>query len=89
MPVITPLKPVTLKEPQLLVENQFPPGKYRFQLVVIDDANNMSDPAQLVVTVRERPVRPTGPVIRPELVDRIDRSGPLRTEIIRPIRRPQ
>jgi hypothetical protein len=88
MPVLVPLKPVTIREPQLLVENKLPPGRYRFQLVVIDDGRNESDPAQLVVTVRERPIRPIGPVIRPEVVDRIDRVGPVRPDITRIIRRP-
>jgi hypothetical protein len=88
MPVLTPRKPVTLKEPLLLVENQLPPGRYRFELVVTDDGNNESDPTQLVVIVRDRPTRPTGPVIRPGILDRIDRGGPIPPEIIRPIRRP-
>lgn len=85
---------MTVKDPHLLVENQFTPGRYRFQLVVTDDAGLESDPAELVVTVREiiRPPRPTGPIVRPDILDRIDRLGgrldPLRPEVIRPIRRP-
>ena len=88
MPVLVPRKPVTIREPQLLVENKLPPGRYRFELVVIDDAKNESDPAQLVVTVQERPTRPTGPVIRPEVLENIDRVRPLRPDISRIIRRP-
>lgn len=91
MPVLEPRKPVTVKEPQFLVENKLPPGKYRFQLVVIDNGNNESDPAQLVVTVQERPIRPTGPAIRPEIldhIDRIDRVDRVRPDITRIIRRP-
>ena len=88
MPTLTPGKPITVKDPHLLVENQFTPGRYRFQLVVIDEGGLESDPAELVVTVREI-VRPTGPIIRPDILDRIDRLDPIRrTEIIRPIRRP-
>lgn len=88
MPTLTPRKPLTVREPQLLVENQFPPGRYRFQLVVIDDGNLESDPAELVVIVHERQVRPTrpgGPVIRPDILDPVDT---IRTDLIRPIRRP-
>lgn len=90
MPTLIPRKSVTLKDPVLLVENQFPPGRYRFQLVVIDDGNNESDPAVLTVIVRE-PVRPTrpGPVIGPGLLDRVvEPVRPLRPDIITPIRRP-
>ena len=43
--------------PTLLVENPFEPGRYRFQLECVDDAGNVSDPVQLVVTVMPRVVR--------------------------------
>ena len=89
MTILTPRKPVTQQEPQLLVESQFTPGRYRFQLVVTDDGGLQSDPAEIVVTVHEivRPVppRPTRPPIRPEVIERVDR---IRPELIRPIRRP-
>jgi hypothetical protein len=94
MPTLTPGKPITVKDPHLLVENQFTPGRYRFQLVVTDDGGLESEPAELVVTVREigRPGRPAGPIGRPDILDRIDRLGgriePLRPDVIRPIRRP-
>lgn len=50
--------PVTQPSPQLLVENRFAPGTYRFQLVVIDDAGTRSAPALLTLTVTQPMVRP-------------------------------
>jgi hypothetical protein len=87
MATLTPGKPLTQAAPELLVENELPAGRYRFQLVVTDDADNESDPAELVVTVRG-PIRPRDPVIRPEILDRIEptvlRPGVLRPGVIRP-----
>ena len=88
-------------EPQLLVENKLKPGRYRFQLVVTDTAGLESDPAEMVVTVREpapeptpTPTPPSGPtrvVLRPDvLTERIERVvRPLDPRIVRPLRRPQ
>lgn len=56
-----PNVPVVQKDPLVTVDidpaNPLPPGKYRFQLVVIDDSNNESAPAVLDVIVAdtERP----------------------------------
>ena len=88
MPTLTPGKPFTVAEPQLLVENRLAAGRHRFQLVVIDEAGLESEPAELLVTVREanrEPVRPTRPDINPEILDRL---RPFRPDIVRTIRRP-
>lgn len=97
MATLTPGRPFTVAEPHLLVENQFAPGRYRFQLVVIDDGGLESDPAELIVSVHDlvRPTRPTRPDIReidPDLLRRIRRQPDITPDIgrvvIRPIRRP-
>jgi hypothetical protein len=56
MPVLAQSKTVRSDVPTLLVENPFAPGRYRFELTVVDDAGNESVPAQIVVEVRARPV---------------------------------
>ena len=96
MPTLIPGQPITIPDPHLLVENQFAPGRYRFQLVVTDEAGLESDPAELFVLVRDivRPVPPTRPDIReidPDLLRRIRRQPDITPDIgrvIRPIRRP-
>lgn len=94
MAMLTPGQPVTVAEPHLLVENPFKPGRYKFQLVVIDEAGLESDPAGLVVTVLEpvRPTRPTRPdigEIDPDILGRLRPRRPgIRPDLIRPIRRP-
>lgn len=56
-----PKVPVVQKDPLVSVDVKdgasMPPGKYRFQLIVVDDADNESEPAFLDVIVRdtERP----------------------------------
>jgi len=61
---LVPDKPHRSKEPQVLVENPLKPGRYRFSLVVVDDADNESVPFELVVAVVEQ----ERPVIRPEII---------------------
>ena len=76
-------KPHRSREPQVVVENPLQPGRYRFSLVVVDDADNESAPFELAVTVVEqlRPVRPD--ILREETVLR--RPVPLdRIRLIRP-----
>ena len=91
MATLTPGKPVTVSKPQLLVENELAAGRYRFQLVVIDDGGLESDPAELVVTVRGL-VRPRDPIERPDIRDRIERvervGRVINPDIIGRIRRP-
>lgn len=57
-----PNVPVVQKDPVVTVDidkdNPLPPGKYRFQLVVVDDSNNESDPAIIEVIVQDTQ-RPT------------------------------
>lgn len=89
MPTLQPGTPVTLDQPRLLVENKLTPGRYRFQLVVLDDSGLESDPAELIVSVHDVavPPREPGPVFRPDMVDRV-RLRPGIADRIR-IRRPQ
>lgn len=56
-------KPHRSKEPQVVVENPLKPGRYRFSLVVVDEADNASAPFELTVSVVEQ-VRP---VLRPDI----------------------
>ena len=51
MPQLKPNKTIQQPGPKLTVTNVFKPGKYRFRLQVKDDAGNLSDPAELTVTV--------------------------------------
>jgi hypothetical protein len=74
-----PNVPVIQQDPLVSVDvksdRPLPAGKYRFQLVVVDDGNNESDPAILEVLIRdtERPtavldmVDPNGAIIAPEV----------------------
>lgn len=61
MPEFKPNVPVVQKDPLVSVDIKadapLPAGKYRFQLIVVDDGNNESDPATLDVIIRdtERP----------------------------------
>lgn len=57
-------QPLGSKTPRIVVENPFKPGSYRFSLVVVDDARNESEAAEITVTVVER-VRP---VLRPDIL---------------------
>lgn len=97
MAVLAPGRPVTVEVPDLLVENRLAPGRYRFELVVADTAGLESAPALLVVTVFEPAPVPTptptpGPVIRPEILDRVDRVDRVTVTnptVLTPLRRPQ
>ncbi|MFW2349979.1 hypothetical protein [Qipengyuania sp.] len=69
MPNLAPNKPVTSPRPVLAVGSDFEPGSYVFRLQVTDDAGNVSDPAQIRVTVekpevRVRPGQLSTPVVR-------------------------
>ncbi len=82
MPVLKVNVPHVSREPAIRVENRLEPGRYRFRLVVVDDAENASQPADLVVEVAPRVIDPIDP--RP-LDPRIIRNPDLR---VRPIERP-
>jgi hypothetical protein len=62
MPEFKPNVPVVQKDPLVSVDvaraNPMPAGRYRFSLVVVDDADNESDPAFIDVIVRDTQ-RPT------------------------------
>lgn len=51
MAEFTPGKTVQSREPMVRVDTLLEPGRYRFQLVVIDDQRNASEPAELTVSV--------------------------------------
>ncbi len=51
MPVLVPGKMVRSAKPQILVENTLGPGRYRLRLVVVDDENRVSEPADLVIMI--------------------------------------
>jgi len=72
MPEFKPNVPVVQKDPLVSVDikqaNPLPAGKYRFQLVVVDDGNNESDPAFLDVIIRDTE-RPTA------VLDMVDANG--------------
>jgi len=79
MPEFNPNVPVVQKDPLVSVDIKhdapMPAGKYRFQLVVVDDGDNASDPTFLDVIIKdtERPtavldlVDPNGAIIAPEV----------------------
>ena len=48
-------KPVETDAPTVVVDAGLPPGRHRFQLVVVDDAGNRSAPAAVDVVVGPRP----------------------------------
>lgn len=63
MAILTPGKTLRSRSPELLVENALAPGRWRFELVVVDDERNESEPVELIVEVEaSAPVRPRGPV---------------------------
>jgi hypothetical protein len=54
MPVFKPDQPIETEEPFVRVETtNLVPGRYRFQLVVIDKLGNLSAPDEVTVTIRE------------------------------------
>jgi hypothetical protein len=67
-----PNVPVIQKDPLVSVDvksdSPLPAGKYRFQLVVVDDGQNESDPAFLDVLIRDTE-RPTA------VLDIVDANG--------------
>ena len=92
MPVLQANRALRSTEPLLKVENDLPPGRWHFRLVVVDNDGVESRPADLFVTIRARPAptppdggggpRPTetGPVgpLRP-------RDVLIRDEVVRPV----
>jgi hypothetical protein len=62
-------------EPTIAVDPGLPPGRHRFQLVVIDDAGRRSRPVEAIVEV-QREIVPPPPVIRTD-----PRAGPVRSPL--------
>ncbi|SAK96278.1 hypothetical protein AWB81_05371 [Caballeronia arationis] len=67
MAVFKPNQPVPLDAPQVLVDvsaaNPLPAGANRFQLVVVDDAGNVSEPVVFQVIVHAMGDAPVAPVV--------------------------
>jgi hypothetical protein len=81
-----PGKTVRSTEPTVRVDTLLDPGSYRFQLVVLDNARNVSAPAQLIVSVRTppiTPIRPTTPITPTTLVTPVTPVRP--TTVVTPI----
>jgi hypothetical protein len=79
MPEFKPNVPIVQKDPLVTVDikrdSPMPAGKYRFSLVVMDDANNESDPAFLDVIVRDTE-RPTA------VLDMVNADGALTDPVV-------
>lgn len=79
MPEFKPNVPIVQKDPLVSVDikqdSPLPAGKYRFQLVVVDDGNNESDPAFLEVIVKDTE-RPTA------VLDMVDPNGALMNPMV-------
>jgi hypothetical protein len=89
MVTLTPNKPHRSATAEIVVENQLTPGRYLMRLVVVDDSRNESEPAELVVTVRERGVAPPpSRPFRPFNPDVVLRPDPVIRPIIPTPRRP-
>lgn len=71
-------QPLRSKVPQITVENPLKPGSYRFSLVVVDEAHNESQPAQLTVTVVRRVDPPPPP---PPPPNRFNVAGTIRQPV--------
>jgi hypothetical protein len=72
-------------EPTIAVDAGLPPGRHRFQLVVIDDAGRRSRPVEAIVEI-QREIVPPPPVIRTE--PRSDPVPPRRKRSRKPGRPP-
>ena len=79
MVMLTPGKTVRSREPLLAVDNVLKLGAWRFQLTVVDNDRNESDPAELVVKiVREVAPPPPPPPPSPRPFNPIDVLVPRR-----------
>ena len=85
---------MSVRTPELLVENKFAAGRYRFELVVVYESGLESAPTELVVSVQaaRRPAAPVEPVIertvlRPTptpLVTPVSPVSPVSPAVLRP-----
>ncbi len=73
MPTFTPGQVIATQESSIEVSidpaTPLPPGRHRFELVVVDDAGNLSDPAYAEIIVRDDE-RPTAVLDAPPSVTR-------------------
>lgn len=58
-----PNQPVVTADPAVTVDAGLTVGSHEFQLVVVDDSGNRSQPARLVVRVLEATTGPTRPTV--------------------------
>lgn len=61
--MMLPNREITTSQPFLTVPAGLAPGRYIFQLVVVDEAGNRSVPMRRLVTIQQRIVKPPGPVV--------------------------
>ena len=54
MAEFVPNKPVETKVPKVVVDAGLKPGRYRFDLVVVDEQGNSSKPSSIIMEIRER-----------------------------------
>lgn len=64
-------EPLRTTEPSVTVDAGLPAGRYRFQLVVVDESGNQSEPQETIVTVVQRTTPPTGPGGQPNIFRRL------------------
>jgi len=48
-----PNKPIETKTPKVVVDAGLKPGRYQFQLVVVDDQGNSSKPSSIIVEITQ------------------------------------
>lgn len=83
-------QPHSSAEPQIAVDNKLEPGKYRFRLVVLDQAKNESVPADIIVEVRPKLIDPIpDPRVRPDFVFRPEiLTRPVAEPVVGPVIKP-
>lgn len=57
MPTFEPQKPIVTQQPIVVVDAGLAPGRYRFQLVVQDNAGNRSLPTEQIVVINPPRIR--------------------------------
>lgn len=62
MPLIEPKKEITTSQPFLMIPAGLQPGRYVFQLVVVDESGMRSAPTRRLVTIQQHIVKPPIPV---------------------------
>jgi hypothetical protein len=77
-------QPHSTADPQIVVENKLEPGKYRFRLVVLDEAQNASVPADIIIQVMPKIIDPIIPDIRIR-PDRILRPDVITRPVVEPV----